>query len=124
MSDWQSTGRPSIPIPLDRSQSFNIKRMNVPFGFGVFPHRVSNGVDFLPAFSPLVGVAFFCAHVYNLQFISPSLSIRLFVFDAVSFDRPFSWTFPFHDTTALIGSQDNDKLLSSTEKRFPSIHSM
>jgi len=54
--------------------------------------------------------------------VSPSLRILLLVPDAVSFDRPFSRAFPFHHSSTLIGTQNDDELASSPESRIPAVH--
>ncbi len=53
--------------------------------------------------------------------VAPSVCVSSFVLDTVSFDSPFSWTFPLHDTAALVGSEDNDELASAAKVRITAV---
>lgn len=92
-----------------------ISTWHVPFSVWVFAHGISNGVHLLPTFPPFMGITFLCAHVDNLQIVTPLLGVLFFVLDAVSLDGPFARAFPFHNAAALVGSEYNDKLAAATE---------
>ena len=92
------------------------KSLELPFGFGVLPHAIPNGVDLLPTFSPLMGITFLRSHVDNLQIVAPPLRIFLLVPLTVSLDSPFPWALPLHYTSALIGGKYDDEFASTTKK--------
>jgi hypothetical protein len=87
-----------------------------PFSMRVFAHRVPNRIDFLPAFSPFVSVAFLRAHVYNLQLVSPIMCVLLLVLDAVPLDSPLARPFPLHDTPSLVCSKNHDVFASAAKE--------
>jgi hypothetical protein len=97
-----------------RKNSFSVFRVT-PFSIWIFPHAVPDDVDFLPTFPPLMSVALLCAHICDLQIVTPSFRVLLLVLNAVSFDRPFTGPFPIHHTTPLICSQYDYKLASATK---------
>lgn len=99
-------------------------RQKLPFSRWIFSQTVSDCVHLFPAFPPLVGVSFLCAHIYNLQIVSPFLGVLFLILDAVSFNGPFSWTLPFHHPSALVCSQDDYKVTPATKYWRSSIHLM
>ena len=62
-----------------------------------------------------MGIPLLRAHVTDLQLVSPSLGVFLFVLDAVSLNGPLSRTLPLHNTTTFVGTQDNNELASSAK---------
>jgi hypothetical protein len=91
-----------------------VVRLGIPFGLGVPCHSIAYKVNLLPALSPFVSVSLLRAHVANLQMVAPAVGIFLLILDTVPFDSPFPRAFPFHDTTTLIGSEDNDEFTSAS----------
>lgn len=62
-----------------------------------------------------MSIAFLGTHVADFQVVTPTLGVFLLVLDAISLDSPFPRTFPFHDTTTFIGSEDDDKFASTSQ---------
>jgi hypothetical protein len=95
--------------------------MIVPLSIWKLSHAVPDDVDLLPALPPLVRVALLCAHIRNLQIVSPPFRVFLFVLDTVSFNCPFTGSFPIHNTTSWVRSQDDYKLASTPKMGISAI---
>ena len=80
-------------------------KSDIPLGFGILSHAVPHGVYLFPALAPFVSVALFGAHVHNLQIVTPFLCVPPLVFDAVSFNCPFSRPLPVHYSSTHISRQ-------------------
>jgi hypothetical protein len=106
-------------------RSINLVRkhiINLPLGFGIFSHGITNRIHLFPAFSPLVSVPLLSAHIDNLQLITPSPRVLFLVPDAVSLYSPLSRALPLHDTSTLVGGQYYDKLVSTSEDVGFAVH--
>lgn len=90
-------------------------RIHLPLGLGIPRHGIPQEIDLLPAFPPLVSVSLLRAHVGDLELVTPSFGIAFLVLYTVSLYRPFSWTFPLHDTPSFIGTQDKHEFAASAE---------
>lgn len=90
----------------------------------IFPHRILESIHLLPALSPLMRIALLCTHVHDLKVITPLLGIFLLVLDTVSLNGPLSGTLPFHDTSTLVGCENDNILATAAEYGRPSIHTM
>lgn len=99
-------------------------RVAIPFGVRVLAHGVADRIDFFPALSPFVRVALLRAHVHDLELVAPLLRVLPLVFQAVSFDCPFSRAFPLHDTASEVRCLYYDELAAAAEKRCSSIDSV
>src|ERR1700722_6063615 len=95
--------------------------MILPLSIWKLSHAVPDDVNLLPTLPPLVRVALLCAHICNLQVVSPSFRVFPFVLDTVSFNCPFTGSFPIHDTTSWIRSQYDYKLASTPEMGISAI---
>jgi hypothetical protein len=90
-------------------------RIVLPFGLWIFPQTVSDCINLLPTLSPLVCVSFLCAHINNLQIVSPSIDIFSFISNTVPLNRPFSWPLPLHNATSLVCCKYDDELFTSSQ---------
>lgn len=78
-------------------------RAHIPLGLGVFPQGGADKVDLLPALAPLVRIPLLCAHVDDLEIVSPAGNVFLLVPHRVSLNGPLSRALPVHYAAADVG---------------------
>jgi hypothetical protein len=95
-----------------------------PFGVRILPHDPPKYVNLLPALPPLMGIFLLGGQVCNFESVAPFLGISPLVPHTVSFDCPFSGTFPVRDTTTFISTKYYDKFASTSKPSTASVSTL